>query len=122
MWQQRQSGDALLADQVVTVSSGFAVWSVVPKKADLFLRSDFVKGDLGGTETGLPEAEGIDYLLLSSRSPFSTWIMGGQWHVHPTVSLGPNLEIVRYTHDPDPVQFPGRRQDAVLRFTFYWTF
>jgi hypothetical protein len=122
VWQERQSGDDLLADQRITVWSGFAVWSVVPKKGDLFLRSDFVEGDLGGTETGLPDAEAIDYLLLSSKSPFSTWIVGGQWHVHPTVSLGPNLEIVRYTRDPEPVQFPGRRQDAVLRFTFYWTF
>jgi hypothetical protein len=122
VWQERQSGDDPLADQTITVWSGFAVWSIVPKKADVFLRSDVVNGDLGGTETGLPDAEGIDYLLPSSRSPFSTWIVGGQWHVHPTVALGPNLELVRYTHDPDPVQYPGRRQDAVLRFTFYWTF
>ena len=122
LWQERQSGDDTIPHQTISVWSGFAVWDVVPKKADLFLRSDFVEGDLGGTETGLPDAEGIDYLLLSSKSPFSTWIAGGQWHLHPSVRFGPNLEVVRYTHEPEPGQFPGRRQDAVLRFTFYWTF
>jgi hypothetical protein len=122
LWQERQSGDDVLPDQTIGVWSGFVVWDVVPKKADLFLRSDFVAGDLGGAETGLPGAEDIDYLLLSSRAPFSTWIAGGEWYLHPAVRFGPNLEIVRYTHDPDPVQLPGRRQDAILRFTFYWTF
>jgi hypothetical protein len=122
LWQERQSGDDILPDQTIDVWSGFVVWDVVPKKADLFLRSDFVKGDLGGTETGLPDAEDIDYLLLSSQSPFSTWIVGGEWYLHPAVRLSPNLEIVRYKNEPDPVQFPGRRKDAILRFTFYWVF
>ena len=122
LWQERQSGEDTLPDQTIGVWSGFAVWDVVPGKADLFLRSDFVEGGLGGTGTGLPDAEGIDYLLLSSKAPFSTWIGGGQWHVHPAVRFSPNLEVVRYTREPEPAQFPGRRQDAVLRFTFYWTF
>jgi hypothetical protein len=122
LWQERQSGEDTVPGQTIDIWSGFAVWDVVPKKADLFLRSDFVRGDLGGTETGLPDAEGIDYLLLSSKAPFSTWIVGGQWHLHPSVRFGPNLELVRYTHEPEPAQFPGRRQDAVLRFTFFWTF
>ena len=122
LWQQRQSGDAAVPNQTIDIWSGFVVWDVLPKKADLFFRSDFVKGHLGGTDTGLPGAEGIDYLLLSSQAPFSTWIVGGEWYLHPAVRVGPNLEIIRYTHAPDPVEAPGRRQDAVLRFTFYWTF
>jgi len=122
LWQARQAGDPVLPDQTIGIWSGFAVWDVAPKKADLFLRSDFVAGTLGEVETGLPGAEDIDYLLLSSRAPFSMWIFGGEWFLHPAVRFGPNLEIVKYTHDPDPVRFPGRRQDAVLRFTFFWTF
>jgi hypothetical protein len=122
LWQERMSGDDTLPDQTIGVWSGFVVWDVKPRKADLFLRSDFVQGDLGGMETGLPGAEDIDYLLLSSQAPFATWIGGGEWYLHPAVRFGPNLEIVRYTRDPDPVRLPGRRQDAVLRFTFYWTF
>jgi len=91
-------------------------------KADAFLRVDHVTGDSGGVETGLPGAEDIDYWLLSSRSPFTTWITGAEWHLHPNVRVGPNLELVQYAHDPDPVAFPGRDQDAVLRVTFYWSF
>lgn len=122
LWQVRRSGDSLVPDQTIDIWSGFAVWNAVPKKANFFLRSDFVSGDLGGVEIGLPGADSIDYLLLSSAAPFSTWIFGGEWYLHPAVRMGPNLEVVRYAHDPDPVQFPGRRQDGILRFTFYWTF
>ena len=71
---------------------------------------------------GLPGAEGIDYWLLSSQSPFTTWIVGGEWYLHPAVRLGPNLEMVRYADEPDPVNYPGRRQDSQVRFTFFWTF
>ena len=122
LWQERQSGEDILPDQTISIWSGFAVWDVVPKKVDLFVRLDSVKGHLGGVETGLPEAAEIDYWLLSSQSPFVTWIVGGEWFVHPAVRFSPNLEIVRYANEPDPVRFPGRRQDAILRFTFYWTF
>jgi hypothetical protein len=93
-----------------------------PKKADLFLRVDNVKGHLGGAETGLPGADEIDYWLLSPQSPFTTWIFGGEWFLHPDVRVSPNLALVRYANDPDPANFPGRDQDAILRFTFFWTF
>jgi hypothetical protein len=122
VWQERQSGDPDAPDQTITVWSGFAVWAIRPRKADLFFRADRVKGHLGPVETGLPGAEDIDYWLLSSQSPFTTWIVGGQWHPHPSVRLSPNLELVRYSNDPDPVNFPGRRQDSIFRLTFYWTF
>jgi len=98
------------------------VWEFLPKKANLFLRADSVTGHLGDLETGLPGAEGIDYWLLSSQSPFTTWIVGGEWYLHPAVRLSPNLEMVRYADEPDPVNYPGRRQDAQVRFTFFWTF
>jgi hypothetical protein len=98
------------------------VWDFLPKKADAFLRVDHVTGDLGGVETGLPGAEGIDYWLLSSQSPFTMWIFGGEWYLHPSVRLSPNLELARYTNDPDPVNFPGNNRDSILRLTFFWTF
>jgi hypothetical protein len=122
LWQRRVSGRDTLPDQTIAIWSGFLVWDVVPKKADLFIRVDSVKGHLGGVDTGLPGAEDIDYWLLSSQSPFLMWIVGGEWYLHPAVRLSPNLELVRYTNDPDPTQFPGRRQDSILRFTFFWTF
>jgi hypothetical protein len=122
VWQQRQSGDPETPDQTLTVWSAFGVWDVRPKKVDLFFRVDHVKGQVGSVETGLPGAEEIDYWLLSSQSPFTAWIVGGEWYLHPTVRLSPNLELARYSHDPDPTGFPGRRQDSIFRLTFSWTF
>ena len=120
LWQVRKPGTDL-PNQSISVWSGFAVWER-PNRADLFFRVDAVTGDLGGVETGLPGAADIDYWLLSSQSPFTMWIAGGEWFLHPSVRLSPNLELVRYTNDPDPANFPGRRQDSILRLTFFWTF
>ena len=122
LWQERQSGQDDLPDQTIAIWSGFGVWEFLPKKAHLFFRVDDVTGHLGDVETGLPGADGIDYWLLSSQSPFTTWIFGGEWYLHPAVRLGPNLELVRYANDPDPTNFPGRRQDSMFRVTFFWTF
>jgi hypothetical protein len=122
LWQERRSGQLEAPDQTIRIWSGFGVWDFLPKKADLFVRVDDVKGHLGDLETGLPDAEGIDYWLLSSQSPFTIWILGGEWYLHPSVRVGPNLELARYAHDPDPSKFPGRRSDSILRFTFFWTF
>jgi hypothetical protein len=102
--------------------SGFVVWDFLPKKADVFVRMDDVKGDLGGVETGLPGAGGIDYLLLSPDSPFTTWIVGGEWYLAPSIRVGPNMVLVKYDDDPDPVAFPGRDEDRMYRLTFFWTF
>jgi hypothetical protein len=120
LWQARKPGPDD-PNQKISVWSGFGVWER-PNRADLFVRVDGVTGDLGGVETGLPGAEAIDYWLLSSQSPFTMWIAGGEWFLHPSVRLSPNLEFVRYGKDPDPVNFPGRRQDSILRLTFFWTF
>src|SRR5262245_5043679 len=120
--QERRSGQDDVPDQAISVWSGFGVWQCLPKKAALFGRVDTVKGDLGGVETGLPGAEGIDYWLLSSQAPFTNLIVGGEWYLHATVRLSPNLELVRYSRDPDPARFPGRRRDSILRLTFFWTF
>jgi hypothetical protein len=120
--QERTSGQDDVPNQTISVWSGFGVWQAVPKKADVFFRVDHVKGDLAGAETGLPGAEDIDYWLLSSQSPFTTWIVGGEWYLHPAVRVSPNLELVKYANDPDPTTFPGRDRDSILRLTFFWTF
>ena len=122
LWQDRQSPETATPDQTIAVQSAFLVWDIRPTKADAFVRIDHVAGDRGGAQTGLPGADGIDYWLLSPNSPFTTWIVGGEWYLHPSVRVGPNLEVVKYGHDPDPVAFPGRSQDAILRITFYWSF
>jgi len=122
LWQERQSGQAGVPDQTLGVQSGFLVWDIRRVKADAFVRIDHVSGARGGVETGLPGADGIDYWLLSPEAPFTTWIVGGEWFLHPSVRIGPNLELVSYAHDPNPITFPGRDRDAILRLTFYWSF
>jgi hypothetical protein len=122
LWQERQSDQDDVPDQTIAVWSGFAVWDILPKKASLFFRIDDVAGHRGELETGLPGADGIDYWLLSTQSPFTTWIFGGEWYLHPAVRVSPNLEVVRYTKEPDPTNSPGRRQDSMFRLTFFWTF
>ena len=122
LWQKRKSGAADSPDQTIGIWSGFGVWDVAPKKADLFARVDAVTGHLGDLETGLPGADGIDYWLLSSNSKFTTWIVGGEWYLHPSIRVSPNLELAKYAQDPDPVNFPGRNQDSIFRLTFFWTF
>jgi hypothetical protein len=109
-------------DLEIDIGSAFVVWSFMPAKASLFARADTVRGDLGGTETGLPGADSIDYLILSPDAPFTTWIVGGEYHVNPSIHVGPNAEIVKYEDDPDPVGFPGRDEDRIYRVTFFWTF
>ena len=29
--------------------------------------------------------------------------------------------MVKYDHDPDPTNFPGRDETAIYRITFFWT-
>jgi len=122
LWQRRRSGASDVPGQTIAIWSAFGVWDVRPKKASLFLRTDNVQGHLGGTQTGLPGADGIDYWLLSPDAPFTTWIVGGEVYLQPSIRVSPNLEIARYAHDPDPQNFPGRRQDSIVRLTFFWTF
>jgi len=122
LWQARGSGGNDAPDQTIGIWSGFAVWDVLPKKADLFFRIDGVAGHRGGVETGLPGADEIDYLLLSPQSKFTMWIFGGEVYLNPAVRFSPNLELVNYAHDPDPVNFPGRDRDSIARLTFFWTF
>jgi hypothetical protein len=121
VWQERKSGATGTPNQTINVQSGFVVWDVL-SKADTFLRVDHVSGHRGGVETGLPGADGIDYWLLSPNSPFTTWIAGGEWRLLPNVRMGPNVELFKYSHDPDPITFPGRDLDAQFKVTFFWSF
>jgi hypothetical protein len=122
LWQERESGIEEVPNQTIDIWSAFIVHDIFSKKGSLFLRVDGVSGDLGGVETGLPGADGIDYWLMSPASTFTTWIAGGEWYVHPAIRFSPNLELVQYANDPDPVSFPGRDRDALLRVTFFWSF
>jgi len=122
LYQKRESGKDNVPDQKIDIWSAFAYWEFSPKKGDVFFRFDDVKGKLGSVDTGLPGGDGIDYWILSTKQPFKTYIFGGEWWLHPSIRFSPNVEMVQYDNDPDPVKFAGRDQDRIFRFTFYWTF
>ena len=109
-------------DQTIAIWSGFGGVGVPPEEGQPVSPRRPCHGHLGDLETGLPGAEGIDYWLLSSQSPFTTWIVGGEWYLHPAVRFSPNLEMVRYANEPDPVNYSGQTPGLQVRFTFFWTF
>ena len=113
LWQMRKSGTEA-PDTKIDIWSAFGVWDFAPKKGSVFGRFDKVKGRLGSTETGLPGADGIDYLLLSATSPFKAFIFGFEWYLHSSVRFSPNVEWV--TYDDAAIG-----KDVVPRLTFYWT-
>ena len=109
-------------DQKIDIWSGFGYWEFSPKKADVYFRYDDVKGELGSVTTGLPGADGIDYWIMSTKQPFKNYIFGGEYWLHPSIRVSPNVEMVKYDNDPDPTNFPGRDKDRIYRVTFFWTF
>ena len=119
--QKREKADAAGADQTIDIGSGFGYWEFLPKRADVFFRLDDVKGERGGVTTGLPGADGIDYWILSPQQPFRTYIFGGEYFLLPTVRVSPNVELVKYDDDPDPIRFPGRDEDRIWRVTLFWS-
>jgi len=122
LYQERKSGNAT-PDQKIDIWSVFGIWDFVPKKAEVYFRFDDVKGKKAGVDTGLPGADGIDYWILSTAQPFKLYIFGAEWYLlHPSIRIGPNIELAKYENDPNPATFPGRDQDRIYRITFFWTF
>ena len=121
LYQKREKANAAGAEQKIDIWSAFAYWEFSPKRADVFFRFDDVKGELAGVTTGLPGGDGIDYWILSVRQPFKNFIFGGEYYLHPTIRVSPNIELVKYDNDPDPTLFPGRDEDRIYRITFFWS-
>jgi hypothetical protein len=112
VWQERQSGTAA-PDTAIAIWSGFGVWDFAPSKASAFARVDSVKGRRGGTDVGLPGADTIAYLPISSASPFQTYLVGIEL-IKGSIRVSPNVEVV--TYDRSDVD-----SDVVPRLTFFWT-
>jgi hypothetical protein len=121
LWQERKSGNAT-PDQKIDIWSAFGIWEFKPKKYEVYFRFDKVKGTRGGVDTGLPGADGIDYWILSTAQPFKTYMVGGEIFLHPSIRIGPNMQLAQYDNDPDPIKFPGKDKDRIFRITFFWTF
>ena len=112
--QERKSGKSDTPDTKIDIWSGFGVWDFSPKKASAYARVDSVKGKLGSTTSGLPGADGIAFLPLSTKGSFKTYIAGLEFYVASWVRISPNVELVSY--DDSSVH-----KDVVPRLTFFWT-
>ena len=80
-----------------------------------------MKCDVAGVTTGLLGSDGIDYWIMSTQQPFKNYIVGGEYYLFPTIRVSPNLELVKYDNDPDPIHFPRRDQDPIFRVTCFWS-
>jgi hypothetical protein len=110
---QKRPPAAAGADTKINIGSAIAVWNARPSKLTLFGRFDLVKPKLGSADAGLPGADGIDYLVLSTRSPFKFFLLGLEYYLHPSVRISPNVEWV--TYDDSAVS-----KDVVPRITLFW--
>jgi hypothetical protein len=120
LFQRRLSGEAGTPDDEIRIWSAFAAFDPVPGKATVFVRWDDVgrRTGGGGYVLGLPGADGIDFLPISSEAPFRTWILGFEWSFHPSVRAGPNVEWVSYRTSPG---VRALEDDVVPRITLYWS-
>ena len=106
----------------IDVTSAFGVFDVIPKKATVYARADWVSGNNSlATNSGVPRVDGIDYLPIDNRHDFTFYVFGMEWYFHPNFRLGPNVEVVNYGDGP-PVNGTDIKNDVVWRATFYWTF
>jgi hypothetical protein len=109
-------------DTRINLTSAFGVFEVVPRKAALYGRADWVSGNHNKTTgTGVPEVDGIDYLPISNQHNFVFIVAGMEWYFHPNFRLGPNVEVVNYGDGPQE-NGAAIKNDVVWRATFYWTF
>jgi hypothetical protein len=110
-------------DTNINVTSLFGVADVMPKKATVFARVDWVNGNNNKTTaTGVPGVDGIDYLHLSNQNDFNFFLGGMEWYFHPNFRMGPNVEVVNYRAGPPLVNGVAIKNDVFWRLTFYWTF
>ena len=117
LWQQRRSGTSA-PDTEIDIVSAFGVFDVVPEKATVFGRADWVDGNnMKTSDTGLPGADGIDYLPIDPRFDFTFVVVGFDWYLHRSLRFSPNIEFVTYGDGPAGVSVDN---DVVPRLTFYW--
>ena len=96
----------------INVVSGFGVWQVKPNKFSLFARLDHSDAN--------PDVNGVDYLPMYNKAPFTLGIVGFEYYIHPSVRLSPNVEWVNYGTPIAGATAPAKN-DMVFRLTWFWT-
>jgi hypothetical protein len=110
-WHERQGVGELAPDTTTGVASAFGVLDLKPGKLSVFARLDRVMDPI-------PDGN-LDYLPISTASPFTFALAGVEYRVLPSVVLSPNVEFLRYGA-PEIASAARPADDVVLRATFYW--
>jgi hypothetical protein len=117
--RKETNASSTVPEKVTNLVSAFGVLDVVPRKATVFGRWDWVDGDnVLPSETGVAGVDQIDYLPIDPRFDYNFWLAGLEWYFHPNFRVSPNLEVVKYGDGPAGVSIDN---DVVWRLTFYWT-
>jgi hypothetical protein len=117
--RKETNASSTVPEKVTNLVSAFGVLDVVPRKATVFGRWDWVDGDnVLPSETGVAGVDQIDYLPIDPRFDYNFWLAGLEWYFHPNFRVSPNLEVVKYGDGPASVSIDN---DIVWRLTFYWT-
>ena len=111
-YQQRKAAAGSTAkDLDLDIVSAFGVFDFKPNKASVFLRVDRYAD-------ACPDCSGIDYLPISSVTPFTLGMAGLEVYLLPSVRFSPNVQYVTYS-TPEAAgvspPVPGRRSGRARR-------
>jgi hypothetical protein len=110
-FQRREPGDAAGENTDLDIFSGFGVVDMPRGKSSFYVRVDRFAD-------ACTDCTAMDYLPIAGNAPFTLTIAGMEYFILPSVRVGPNVEYVAYgaaTTGAKP------KNDAVARFTFYWS-
>jgi len=96
----------------INVYSGFVNWFAKPNKFSVFGRVDHSGAN--------PDVNGIDYLPLYNKAPFTLGIVGVEYYILPSLRVSPNVEFTHYGTPLAGATAPAKN-DIACRLTFYWS-
>lgn len=111
VWHERKQAANDLPRAETTVVSAFAVLDLKPRKVSVFARLD--------RAVDPPADATVDYLPISTASPFTFGLLGAEYRLTSSVFFSPNAEFVRYG-TPERPTVARPRNDVVLRASFHW--
>jgi hypothetical protein len=109
-FQRREPDNGVGVNTDLDIYSGFGVLDLPRRKVSFYVRLDRFNDPC-------TDCTQIDCLPIAGNAPFTFTLAGMEYYVLPAFRIGPNFEYVAYG---DPASGPRPKNDAVVRFTFYW--
>ena len=120
LYQERKSGEAAVPDLKIDIWSGFGVWEFLAQEGG---RVRPLRRRQGQARRGTPACPEPRHRLPGSehQAPFTTYIVGVEYYLHPSIRFSPNVEWVTYDDDPDPTNARAATRTGSSGVTFFWT-